>query len=156
MNFFGGNESGAASGAKAAPEEAVDGGEGAAAEPAVEASAGSKVGRMKAGDYLIHVHIQYIKNVHLEGEDTCDPMIKVECLGKSKTSTAKNDVTKDAKLKMDEHIFLDYKALKKAAVEEANIQFNIENKGFFKGDLIGQFEMAVSKIYNMKNHVMLH
>ena len=92
---------------------------------------------MKAGDYLIHVHIQYIKNVHLEGEDTCDPMVKVECLGKSKTTAAKNDVTKDAKLKIDEHIFLDFKQQKKATIEEANIMFKIENKGFFKGDMIG-------------------
>ena len=30
------------------------------------------------------------------------------------------------------------------------------NKGFFKADAIGQFEMAVSKIYNMDDHVMLH
>lgn len=33
---------------------------------------------------------------------------------------------------------------------------SVANKGFFKADAIGQFEMAVSKVYNMDDHVMLH
>jgi len=32
----------------------------------------------------------------------------------------------------------------------------VENKGFFKSDLIGLFEMSVLKIYGMKNHTMEH
>ena len=40
-------------------------------------------------------------------------------------------------MKLDEHIFIDAKNLSKEDVEEANIEFVIENKGFFKADLIG-------------------
>ena len=138
MNFFGGGDESGAQASVVAPEAAAEAGNPeAAGGQAAEASAGSKVGNMKAGDYLVHVHIQYMKNVHLCGEDTCDPMVKVACLGQTKTTEAKHDVTKEAKLKIDQHIFIDAKGQKKAAMEEANIQFIIENKGFFKGDQIG-------------------
>jgi hypothetical protein len=30
------------------------------------------------------------------------------------------------------------------------------NKGFFKGDVIGSFEISLSMVYNMENHVMMH
>ena len=30
------------------------------------------------------------------------------------------------------------------------------NKGFFKGDVIGLFEMSLSQVYNMKEHVLMH
>ena len=41
-------------------------------------------------------------------------------------------------------------------MEEAEVEFGIENKGFFKGECIGRFVIALSKIYNMDKHVMLH
>jgi len=50
-----------------------------------------------------------MKNVFLPGEDTCDPMIKITCLGKTETTESKNDVTKEARIKMDQHIFIDAK-----------------------------------------------
>ena len=39
-------------------------------------------------------------------------------------------------------------------MEGALITFYVENKGFFKGECIGQFSIALSKVYNMKNHVL--
>jgi len=51
--------------------------EGVAAE---ESSAGAKVETMKSGDYVIHVHVQWAKNIYLEGEDTADPLVKVQCM----------------------------------------------------------------------------
>ena len=41
-------------------------------------------------------------------------------------------------------------------VEEANMVITVLNKGFFKGDIIGQISLSMSKIYHMKNHVMKH
>jgi hypothetical protein len=41
-------------------------------------------------------------------------------------------------------------------IENAKIVLAVENKGFFKGDLIGQYELSVNKIYNMKDHVMMN
>ena len=50
----------------------------------VEESAGSKVTQMKAGEYVLHVLIETGKNIDLEGEDTVDPMITINFMGKSK------------------------------------------------------------------------
>ena len=36
-------------------------------------------------------------------------MIKINCLGQSKTTESKSDVTKEARIKMDKHIFIDAK-----------------------------------------------
>jgi hypothetical protein len=41
-------------------------------------------------------------------------------------------------------------------LQEAKIGLSVLNKGFFKGDVIGSFEMSLSKVYNMKDHVMMH
>jgi len=58
MNLFGGGKD--ASGSNAAPADVKSGDAGqapAAAEPEVPISEGAKVSTMKAGDYLVHVHI---------------------------------------------------------------------------------------------------
>ena len=65
-------------------------------------------------------------------------------------------MTREAKATYDEHIFMEFKNQSKEDIEEANILMSVANKGFFKADSIGQFEMAISKIYNMDDHVMLH
>jgi hypothetical protein len=51
---------------------------------------------------------------------------------------------------------MEFKNQSKDEIEEANIMLSVANKGFFKADEIGLFEMAVSKIYNMDGHVMLN
>ena len=46
-----------------------------------EETAGSKVNKMKAGEYVLHVLIETGKNIDLEGEDTVDPMINISFMG---------------------------------------------------------------------------
>ena len=58
-------------------------------EAAAEASAGSKVGSMKSGEYLLHVLIETGKMMGVDGEDTVDPLVKVSILGKNKETTHK-------------------------------------------------------------------
>ena len=53
---------------------------GAPAAAAEQAPSGAGVQTMKAGDYVIHVHVQWAKNIYLEGEDTADPLVKVQCM----------------------------------------------------------------------------
>ena len=57
---------------------------------------------------------------------------------------------------INEHLFIQKKKVDNEEVEEAVVEIAIHNKGFFKGDLIGNIEISLSKIFNMKNHVMLH
>jgi hypothetical protein len=49
---------------------------------------------------------------------------------------------------------MEYKNLEKEALDAAQVKFSVENKGYFKSDLVGTFDMALSKIYNMKEHTM--
>lgn len=151
MNFLGGG-----SASKEQPEAVQS-------DPALPPAEGEepieeegKVVSMKSGDYLIHIHVQSAKNISLDSADVCDPFVKIDCLGASKQTEAKNDVSREAKVTYDEHIFMEFKGQTKEQIEEANILFSVANKGFFKADAIGQFEMAVSKVYNMEDHLMMH
>ena len=108
--------------------------------------------QMSPGDYLAHVHIQYVKNLTLEGEDTVDPYVKVEINDQDKSSSTKSKITKDAKVEFDEHLYIELKNQTKEQMETGNITFTAMNKGFFKGEVIGSFGMSVSKIYGMDKH----
>ena len=111
---------------------------------------------MDPGDYLVHVLVQLHRNLLLPGEDTCDPYVKISCLNVDKQTSVKNDITISAKTKIDEHLFLEIKGAKKEDLEKAQLKIEVLNKGFFKGDLIGEFEMALTKVYNSKDHSILH
>ena len=52
-----------------------------------------------------------------------DPYVRVDLLGKEKRSTVKKDVTQDAKVKIDEHLFLEYKNLEKEEISNSQILF---------------------------------
>lgn len=65
-------------------------------------------------------------------------------------TNVKNDVTPDTKVNFNEHLFIDLKKVDDEVVEEANIIITVLNKGFFKGDIIGQIQLGLSKIYGMK------
>lgn len=73
-----------------------------------------------------------------------------------KSTKNKNDISTDETVKFDEHLFLEYNGLKKEQLGEANLTFDIQNKGFFKGDDIGRFEIPLSKVYNMDKHSMFN
>ena len=59
-------------------------------------------------------------------------------------------------MNFNEHIFIELKKIEDEQATEAKIKFTVLNKGFFKGDVIGEIELSLSKIYDYKNHVMLH
>jgi hypothetical protein len=39
-------------------------------------------------------------------------------------------------------------------IEEATIEIDINNKGFFKSDMIGHFVVSAATIYGMKDHLV--
>ena len=77
-------------------------------------------------------------------------------MGTVKASNNKKDIASDAVVKFNEHMFLEFKDLSKEELEEATIKFDVVNKGFFRGDAIGTNEIPLTKVYNMKNHCLLH
>ena len=123
-------------------------------DAAEEEGGGSKVGTMKDGEYLLHVLVETGKTLDLEGEDTVDPMVKVLFMGKELQTTAKNDITRSSTVKWDEHLFLEVGEVKAGDIQEAMIEVQILNKGFFKSDLVGSFAVSAAKIYDRADHVL--
>ena len=39
-----------------------------------------EMNKMKEGDYMVHVFIEYCKNIKMDAEDVVDPLVEVECL----------------------------------------------------------------------------
>ena len=109
---------------------------------------------MLDGDYQVHIHILKGKNFKLDNEDEIDPFIKFKLLGQEKSSVAKSNVMFDTKVTWDEHIFFEFHKLTSEEIENAELKIMAENRGFFKGDLIGEFTIGVQKIYSQKNHAM--
>ena len=56
----------------------------------------------------------------------------------------------------DEHLFFEFQKLEPDQIEQALIKIEVENKGFFKSDLIGQFELSLNRVYNMKDHCLMN
>lgn len=53
-----------------------------------------------------------------------------------------------------EHIFLEQKDVSKQQAESGKILLKLLDKGFFKNEVIGQFEFDLSYIYLMDKHAM--
>ena len=95
-------------GGSAKSPEPVEGAPPAAVEEAVVEEEG-KVVSMKPGDYLVHIHVQSAKNIALDSADVSDPFVKIDCLGKNAQTVSKDDVSREAKVTYDEHIFMEFK-----------------------------------------------
>lgn len=121
-----------------------------------DSSEKAKIKQMKPGDYLVHVHVQTAKNLKLEGEDTVNPFVKVVVCGKEQRTTTKEGISYESKLVINEHLFVDLPNLTKDEVENSQINIKVENRSYFSGDTIGEFEISTQKIYNMKEHTMLN
>ena len=89
-------------------EEGAEGAEEGAKEEE-EAATGSKVGTMKPGDYTIHILVQNAKQLKADGDDTCDPVIEFKIGDVVGKTTKKNDISRSATVKFNEHIFLELK-----------------------------------------------
>ena len=112
---------------------------------------------MRAGDYMIHVFVEKIKEINMpKGCDTVDPMVQVECLGQKTFSSAKDNIGPLGETIYGEHLFIEPRGVDKQDAEGAKIMIKLMDKGMFKDALIGQFEFDMSFIYLKKDHVLLH
>ena len=65
-------------------------------------------------------------------------------------------VTNTTVINWSEHIFLEPRGVDKKEAEDAKIKLKLLDKGFFKDDMIGEFEFDLSHVYYMTDHVLLH
>lgn len=111
---------------------------------------------MKAGDYTVHILVQNARQLIADGDDTCDPVVEFKINDVSGKTSKKSDVTRQATVKFNEHIFLELKGLTTEDAQNYILKMTAKHQGFFMCDLIGQYEMPISKIYNMEEHTMLN
>lgn len=109
---------------------------------------------MPAGEYTIHVLIQSLRNLILFEEDLCNPMVYVYMLDGVAQTTDKSNIARNTMVKYDEHLFLEIKNKTKDELQQAIIKIEVMNKGFFRNDMIGEFTIPASTIYNMKDHTL--
>lgn len=89
-------------------------------------------------------------------EDEVDPYVSVECLSASGKSATKSGVEASTVVNFNEHIFLELKKMDNEVMQEGVLKLTVLNKGYWKGDVIGEISIALSKVYNKENHVMKH
>lgn len=121
----------------------------------VEEDSKLNVEELRRGDYMIHILIEKAKELDYV-DDVFDPMVEISCMGQKKYTTSKKDTTKNIEINWSEHLFLEYKNVEKRDAEEGKILVRLLNKGFFKDDLIGEFEFDISFVYLRDKHSMLH
>lgn len=106
-----------------------------------------------------------VNNVLLSS--TIDPMIEIMCLGQKKYCQCKQDVGPAQEIYWGEHHFFEAKKLVRVDcdvkreqeendIEEGKIVIRILNKGYFKDDTVGHFELDITQIYFQKDHVLMH
>lgn len=108
---------------------------------------------MKAGDYTVHFLIQKAKDLEIDAESVMNVIVEVEVTGgKKETTKVFNDVTNTTVVNFDSHVFVELMGKSVAELEQTKICIRLQEKGYFKNELIGQVEMDLTFIYNLENH----
>lgn len=114
------------------------------------------VGEMRRGDYMIHIYLEKAKELKVPENETIDPIFEITSLGQKAYSSAKNDIGGLGEVTWAEHIFIEAKDIEKKTAADGKILITLQDKGFFKNTMIGQYEFDLSYIYFMKQHLLLH
>lgn len=114
------------------------------------------VGTMKRGDYLIHVFLQKAKDLLCPKNDTVNPMLEVNCMGKQAFSKTKNEIGSKSEITWNDHVFLEPLNVDRITAEKSKIYLKLVDKNFVRNKCIGEFDFDVSRIYFRKNHALLH
>lgn len=115
-----------------------------------------EVGKIKKGDYMIHLLVQTARNLQIANEDTVDPIIQAECFGKKKWTSVKNDIGSNASVSWNEHIFFEPKNLTSEDILNQKLKIKILDKRMLKNAIIGNYEIDLSFIYFKDDHVILN
>ena len=112
-----------------------------------------EVSQMKAGDYTVHLLIQKAKDLEIDAEAVMNVLVEVNIIGgKQERTKVFNDVTNTTVVNFDSHIFVELMGKSVAELEGTKIQIKLQEKGYFKNEMIGQVEMDLTYIYNLENH----
>jgi len=112
--------------------------------------------KMKRGDYMIHVYVESAKDMKMEADQTVDPIVDLTVLNEHKFSKALKGISNVGIATWNEHIFFEPKNVEEEKLAEGKIVVKLMDKGFFKDAMIGYYEFDLTKIYQMKDHALMH
>jgi len=105
---------------------------------------------------MVHVFIEYCKNIKMDAEDVVDPLVEMECLGQKKYTSTKKKIDGNTLVCWNEHLFFEFRGLNKNELEKAKISFRLTDKGFLANNMLGIYEFDMSIVYANPDHAMLH
>ena len=109
---------------------------------------------------MIHVFLEKAKNLRSESRnETVNAMFSVDLCGRKEYSEVKNKVQTEQdqqSVSWYEHLFIDLKNLESDEVKEAQIAIKLHDKGLFRDQMVGCFDLDVAKIYSMNDQHALH
>ena len=114
------------------------------------------VGKIKGGDYMIHLFIQETRYLRMDKADTVDPIMQIECFGKTKWTSVKDDIGSNATVVWNEHAFFEPTGLTASDVQNEKLRIQVLNRRMLKDQLIGVYEMDISYIYFKDKHAILN
>jgi len=115
-----------------------------------------KVGKLKDGDYTVHILVETIKDVNMQGDRTTDVIISGSAGGQQKYTETQEGMTNTSEVSVQEHIFLELKDKSVEELETMKIVLKANEKAAFKEAVIGLMEFDFSYIYFLDKHTMFH
>ena len=115
-----------------------------------------KVGKIKPGDYTVHLLLQKGKEFAIEESDTKDIFVQVEISKLKETSPVQNEVSNLTVVNFNAHIFIELKKMSIQQLEQSRITIKVLEKAYFKVAMIGMFEFDFNHVYFMDGHKWEH
>lgn len=96
---------------------------------------------------MIHVMISQCKNIKIDAEDKCKPVVQISCLGEKKYTSALTDIGNMDIASWDEHIFFEPKNKETDELEQGKLEVRLFDKGFLKDRVLGIYEFDMTYLY---------
>ena len=101
---------------------------------------------------MIHILIHEARNLQLANADTVDPIIEVKCFKKKQYTKCMDDISVNASVTWNEHIFFEPKNLSESDIQNEKICIKMNDQRMFKDAVIGMYEVDLSYIYFQDKH----
>lgn len=87
-----------------------------------------------------------------------DPIVEATVLGKSKATECKDDIPCNSNTTVwyREHLYFEFRNQYSSDIQNAIISLKIKNKGIMRDELIGLYDIDITKVYFKDRHTIEH
>jgi hypothetical protein len=112
---------------------------------------------MIPGDYMVHVFIEWGKNIKCGEGSTVDPLVGIEVFGIKKFTKVKDHIDENSLVEFNENLFFEPKNVAEVDLLKSKISIKLLDKGFINSELLGYYEFDLHHIYSQGDkHAILH